>query len=1147
KQLTDYLHKVGKDNIEIAEQVARTLIPSVDRLIFKAATRGIEIMEGLVLGNIGNLRKKNLEDCKKGVTAFKKISEALYRTMIRRNEEKVVTSEHTEIGVIKYYVTQNKDIEFGTGRIKLYHQTTSLLPQENWELDGAFHIYNKNPYVCAEENLHGDLPLIHVNMARSGSGPTATSKNEIYRFSEPADIVIDLKDAAQKNATKHAVEKKSYKTTIHIETIGKDQVVVKSSCLFISVPLSEMGMTAVLLHSDHNFKMKVILSHTNDVEEFLNTKNDIALEMPLLHVTEKKFGNRLLNRDPNALFLPKLIQKWKDEGLIYFNMEISIMVGQTVHGFTGLQLAPNQGGTQGSAKAHSETKASTTITLAPFRMDCKHFDTTLETFRSRRCYVTELTTLDHLHCRCIVAGAYTGSVQSISSLVLDLNEVIFLKEVQEYHNPLPATLVVAIWMIFVTMVRWARILDRRDTESLKVTALEDNLPQHKYLYLVGVKTGSSSTAGTTSNVYVYLKGSWGLSKVYHLYDSSRPLFQRGAHNWFLLATWDDLGFINSAVVWTDFSGAYPSWFLKNVIVENLQTNESWIFQYNSWLSIAFGSRQLITEIPAYKKLETIRLKKVHNIMKRDLKNDHLWLGLFSKYAADRFTRVQRLVTCLTILHTLVLLNLSYFHIFESDDSDEGLPYMYFLAQKIHLSFILISVTSSIIVTILGEFIGFIFQRIQDKPTSKTIEYLTDEQQDMMMRQEDVAERRKQGLKEFYPFLLKADDSSESSQDDQRTNENSNAFPFAWSKKEKEKTEEGEQLLNVVALGNPMCMEIQRREKRRMKKLKQKMEADKKRASAFMLPWWSVFPVSLAVLLLNGMLVYSNYLLGERLQMDESLEWLLSISTGIFFNVAVFIPIILFIKTAVTVFILNRQEITHKQAPISSLGDAFMLLYKERVNRTSQSKRRQSAYFSTKVAGTAKSVLERLQIEHEAREVIRDLVLYTLFMAFVLIMVYGYVNVNLEYRQKVGVENELLGLKSGEQLGEDEDEFLSTISKTSEMWDYLKNVVAERLIPGHDDWAKELKHNFYLVGHPRMRQVRSTTTGDDCFERLPGGLLPKDENHTCIQQLSGFEPEETGDFDVKWENLNNMSESSDQKIAIYKYHPAENLKASMYFG
>ena len=42
--------------------------------------------------------------------------------------------------------------------------------------------------------------------------------------------------------------------------------------------------------------------------------------------------------------------------------------------------------------------------------------------------------------------------------------------------------------------------------------------------------------------------------------------------------------------------------------------------------------------------------------------------------------------------------------------------------------------------------------------------------------------------------------------------------------------------------------------------------------------------------------------------------------------------------------------------------------------------------------------------------LRDLLLYTLFMATILITINGHLNVNMEHEQMVSVEHELLGLE-----------------------------------------------------------------------------------------------------------------------------------------
>ncbi|KAK3726584.1 hypothetical protein RRG08_041817 [Elysia crispata] len=781
-----------------------------------------------------------------------------------------------------------------------------------------------------------------------------------------------------------------------------------------------------------------------------------------------------------------------------------------------LRLAPNQGTIRGSDSAqHGIIAYRTNIKLAPYRVDCKHYDTIVDAFKSDKCYMTELTTLNYLHCRCTVAGAYTGSIENSSSLIYPMNFSITGKQI--FDNPLAATLLVATWMVFIAMVRWARLLDKHDVEACKVTPLQDNSNRHTYLYLIGVNTGRSIRAGTTSNVYIYLKGSWDRSETHHLYDSSRQPFQKGAQNWFLLTTMDDIGDINSVVVWTDFSGAYPSWFLKNIIVKNLQTNESWNFQYNSWLSIAYGSRELVTEIPAYKEraASTTRIMQVHNMTKRHMQNDHLWLGLFTKTPTDRFTRVQRLTTGLTMLHTLMLLNLTFFRVFEIDVSGAERQHITILGQKIHLSSIFISLESAFIITILGLFLAFIFIRTKDKPAKKRSTNLTEEQQDMMMRQEDIISRKKQGLGKLYPFLTGSDFGStlESGSSDEdsgaQTDKSANALLDRIFKRDIKLTEAELALIQAEK-------EAKKKEKSELKKWKEELVATKLISTrTFMLPWWSISLTWLAVIVLNVMFAYYIFQHGLKLLVEESLEWLLSFFLGIFFNVAIFIPILVLLSAAFRVLVLKKQQTRHEQGPISHIG-------------------------------AAKSVLYRLQVESEAREMIRDLILYTLFMATILIIINGHLNVNNEYKQKVSVENELLGLMSKEQLDEDEEGLLSEIRTVDQMWKYLIDVVAVKLIPEIDDLKNDMTRNFLLMGHARLRQVRSTTAQIDCFKGIPDIVWPRHQSHQCIQHLSKYQPEENRSFDVDWADLNNPNPDL-LGNSVFRYHSAEKLKASAFFG
>ncbi|CAG5117409.1 unnamed protein product [Candidula unifasciata] len=122
-------------------------------------------------------------------------------------------------------------------------------------------------------------------------------------------------------------------------------------------------------------------------------------------------------------------------------------------------------------------------------------------------------------------------------------------------------MVIAVWLIYIALISWGRMQDKQDEIKTAVTVLDDNKDEHSYVYLICVVTGWSTSSATTSNVFISLKGSWYQSENHVLQDPSRHLFRSGAENWFMLTTDDDLGELNSVVIWTDYSGAYPSWFV----------------------------------------------------------------------------------------------------------------------------------------------------------------------------------------------------------------------------------------------------------------------------------------------------------------------------------------------------------------------------------------------------------------------------------------------------------------------------------------------------------------------------------------------------------------------------------------------------------
>ncbi|XP_061409799.1 lipoxygenase homology domain-containing protein 1-like isoform X3 [Lethenteron reissneri] len=115
------------------------------------------------------------------------------------------------------------------------------------------------------------------------------------------------------------------------------------------------------------------------------------------------------------------------------------------------------------------------------------------------------------------------------------------------------------------------------------SVLDDVLQTHKYK--VRVHTGSVRGAGTDANVFVTLYGDQGDSGERKLSKSETHSnkFEKGQEDIFTLEA-VDLGRIHKIKVRHDNSMPSPDWFLSKVEVEDLDTDEVFLFTCERWLS-----------------------------------------------------------------------------------------------------------------------------------------------------------------------------------------------------------------------------------------------------------------------------------------------------------------------------------------------------------------------------------------------------------------------------------------------------------------------------------------------------------------------------------------------------------------------------------
>jgi hypothetical protein len=143
-----------------------------------------------------------------------------------------------------------------------------------------------------------------------------------------------------------------------------------------------------------------------------------------------------------------------------------------------------------------------------------------------------------------------------------------------------------------------------------------------------------------------------------------------------------LGLLNYIRIWHDNTGegASASWFLKYVIVRDLQTMEKFHFICQTWFAVERDDEKVCNDlyeciflrfILCVKQIERL-LPVASELEKRDfsyvlskqayhsVSEGHLWFSIFSRPPSNRFTCVQRCTCCFVLLFVSMFLNIMYY-------------------------------------------------------------------------------------------------------------------------------------------------------------------------------------------------------------------------------------------------------------------------------------------------------------------------------------------------------------------------------------------------------------------------------------------------------------------------------------------------------
>ncbi|KAM6955775.1 polycystin-1-like protein 2 [Lycodopsis pacificus] len=352
------------------------------------------------------------------------------------------------------------------------------------------------------------------------------------------------------------------------------------------------------------------------------------------------------------------------------------------------------------------------LSITSFTAACKFWDESILEWSPFGCRVGVQTTHSVTQCLCNHLSFFGGSFFVTPNLVDASRTAELFGTFAE--NPVVVCFVGSLFGAYLLVVMWARRKDIQDTAKVKVTVLEDNDPIDEYRYLLSVSTGHRRGAFTSTQVTITLLGAEGNSEPHHLADAKKCVFERGALDFFLLTTPLPLGDLQGIRLWHNNSGSHPAWYVGNVMVHDIQTEQKWHFLCNSWLAIDIGDCCLDKVVPVSTEMD---LKRFSNLffMKttKDFNDGHLWYSVINRPPSSNFTCVQRVSCCFTLLLCTMLTSIMFYGI-PTDPSEQTMDLGQF---EFSWQQFMIGVQSSLIMFPINILIVSIFRNTRPRETS----------------------------------------------------------------------------------------------------------------------------------------------------------------------------------------------------------------------------------------------------------------------------------------------------------------------------------------------------------------------------------------------------------------------------------------------
>ncbi|PFX27651.1 Polycystic kidney disease protein 1-like 2 [Stylophora pistillata] len=354
--------------------------------------------------------------------------------------------------------------------------------------------------------------------------------------------------------------------------------------------------------------------------------------------------------------------------------------------------------------------ASTDVnyTLSVSMGTCQYWNVTADAWSPEGCKVGPRSSARKVQCLCNHLSSFGGDF-FVAPNPIDFDYVIRkFPDIFESGNVLVLAMVLSIYGVWILGIVIARRADRKDEnkviENLRLQA------EGGHLYEVSVYTGMWKDSGTSANVAMIVYGEEIRSETLKLFDkySNKRLFARASVNSFTVSLPDNLNSPLMIKLWHDNSGAYPSWYVNQITIKDLETDEKWYFLCGRWLAVDKEDGEVQVDIPVASKSDLSSFKyQFYTRVTNNLVDGHIWLSLLTRPPHSPFTRSQRLSCCVCVLLSAMLAGAMFYQFGEKQNDTFKLgPFRLSVKQ------IVIGVQSALIVVPLNLLIVTIFRNIK---------------------------------------------------------------------------------------------------------------------------------------------------------------------------------------------------------------------------------------------------------------------------------------------------------------------------------------------------------------------------------------------------------------------------------------------------